>query len=67
MTWLVGTELVATGTPFDVRGIALGFVGFGFALAVPLADAFYAFVVSVDENLLSDDLLSWSVSSDEVV
>ena len=58
MTWLVGTELVATGTPFDVRGIALTLVGFGFALAVPFAVDFLAFGVSVDEKLLSDDLLS---------
>ena len=58
MTWLLGTELVTAGTPFDVRGIALGFVGFGFALAVPLADGFLVFGVSVDEKLLSDDPLS---------
>ena len=73
MTWLVDAELVATGTPAAVRGIAL----FGVALAVPvlgipaLAVAFagclfgFTIELSVDESLLCDDLLSLSEESDE--
>ena len=73
MTWLVDAELVATGTPAAVRGIAL----FGVALAVPvlgvtalavaLAGCLFGFTIglSVDESFSSDDLLSSSEESDE--